>query len=149
MWPSSLGLRSGQAVNCQLSTVNCQLNTSNPLEIVYTNSPWSSTKILETPGLLTAIRLVRSADSHSAAWERTRIPHARTFMVIDRTWYSNRHIGEDINNFMNRADTRTASMIWFPLCNCQLSTVNCPLLYYPYLRLKILWSIQDGWNFYY
>ena len=22
--------------------------------------------------------------------------------------YSNRHIGEDINNFMNRADTRTA-----------------------------------------
>ncbi len=25
--------------------------------------------------------------------------------------YSNRHIGEDINNFMNRADTRTASMV--------------------------------------
>ena len=25
--------------------------------------------------------------------------------------YSNRHIGEDINNFMNRADTLTESMV--------------------------------------
>jgi|GEM_PF-4186864 len=29
----------------------------------------------------------------------------------DIPYYSNRHIGEDINNFMNRADTRTASMV--------------------------------------
>jgi Uma2 family endonuclease len=32
-------------------------------------------------------------------------------LEADACFYSNRHIGEDINNFMNRADTRTASMI--------------------------------------
>ncbi len=36
---------------------------------------------------------------------------ARKRFIDTAARYSNRHIGEDINNFMNRADTPTASMI--------------------------------------
>ena len=37
--------------------------------------------------------------------------HSGAIGIDIARYYSNRHIGEDINNFMNRADTGTASMV--------------------------------------